>query len=608
MNYHVGKMLLKLREKMGVSQMQLGQGLAEVVDISRVEGGDNEPDILLVEALFQRLGKSVDKLELVISGVEYRRMLLRSMILEGLQEGEYGVAESLLEEYEKFPDSDKPLHRQFIQWMRTLQEYFTKRDKDACAKGLENALEITFPQWRDERLIRGRVCMQEIRILLFLLALRLEMGKADEAADRLNQVLVYLDMWCTDKEEKAKIYPQYAWVLGRACYIRGDWKNAYSVCGRGVACLSENGVLSVMDKLLEVQADCLEKMGVSEGVTGIEQARRAIRYLYQVTGTRIPEGEILYLLLAREQKELMVNKELLKELRLSQGLSQAQLSDGICTWETLSRIERGKRKPNRKNLYQMFQKMGLDRERYYGYIQADDFELYEKVHEVHIRWSRGENSSADELAEEIAKQLDMGIPVNRQFIETHRMVSAIKKGEITWEDAAKEAERILCYTMKDFHGTVYRTSFRQECVLLNQIALCLRNMGRLDEAIELWEQILRRLRAGEVAEQHHASSFMLVYLNYAGSLEVNGCLDKSEEEGIIGIRLALKCQRGDDAAEILANLACVYDKRNTQEDDLKCKECLCSSFILLKLYEYEQKSKLVKEYYEKKYGRFLLSV
>ena len=77
---------------------------------------------------------------------------------------------------------------------------------------------------------------------------------------------------------------------------------------------------------------------------------------------------MLYLLLAREQKELLVSKELLKELRLSQGLSQAQLSDGICSWETLSRIERGRSKPNRKNLYQMFQKMGLERERYYGYI------------------------------------------------------------------------------------------------------------------------------------------------------------------------------------------------------------------------------------------------
>ncbi len=600
---NVGKMLLKLREKMGVSQTQLGQGLAEVVEISRLEGGDNEPDILLVEALFQRLGKSVDKLELVISGVEYRRTLLRSLILEGLQEEEYEVAESLIKEYERFQDGDKPLHRQFLQWMRTLHGYFTHGDKAACAKGLENALEITFPQWREERLVRGRVCMQEIRILLFLLALRLEMGETEEAANRLNQVLVYLEKWCTDKEEKAKIYPQYTWVLGRACYIKGDWETAYAVCGRGVACLSENGVLSVMDKLLEVQIACLKKMGGGEEIPGMENIRRAIRYLYQVTGTRIPEGEMLYLLLAREQKELLVSKELLKELRLSQGLSQAQLSDGICSWETLSRIERGRSKPNRKNLYQMFQKMGLERERYYGYIQADDFELYERVREVHIKWICGENLSADELAEEIAQQLDMSIPVNRQFIETHRLVSEIMKGKMAWEDASKEAERILCYTMKDFHGTVYRTPFRQECVLLNQIALCLRHMGKLEEAIELWEQVLCRLRGGEVAEQHHASSLMLVYLNYAGSLEVNGCLDKSEEEGIKGIRLALKCQRGDDAAKILANLACVYAKSNTQEKDLRCERCLCNSFVLLKLYGYEQKCKMVKDYYEKKYNR-----
>lgn len=600
---NMGKMLCRLREETGISQMQLGRGLAGVVELSRLENGSMETDVFLLEALLQRMGKSADKLELAISEKEYQIMMLRTMIQEGFCVGDYGIVKILLEEYEAHSDSDKPLHRQFLLWMKALHSYLSQESRDLCAGQLAEAIEVTFCRWREKIPTDCCLCMQEIRILLFLCYLQLEMGDTYRAREKLEELVGYLEVRYTDMEEKGKIFPQCAWILGKACCAQGDWGRAYNICGQGVVCLTENGVLTVMDKLLEVQSICLEKMGRGEEASEMAKVRGAIAFLYQITGSRRPEEDMPYLLLVCEQKELLVNRKLLKEMRLSKRLSQGELSEGICSWETLSRMEGGGRTPSRKKLYQMFRRMGLDREKYYGYIQADDFELYEKVHKIHAKWVRGDREGATALIEELSKKLDMSIPVNRQFIETHRLLAAAGNGSISMETAIHEAERILRYTMKDYQGIVYRTPFRQECVLLNQIALYLRYSGRMEEAIQLWQQMLDRLQADNMPEQYHAASLMLIYTNYAGSLEVNGHLEKAEKMNLKGIRLALKCQRADNAAKFLANIACVYEKRGTQAEDALCEECLRNSFYLLHFYQHNRNSKAVKAYYEKKYGR-----
>jgi len=127
----------------------------------------------------------------------------------------------------------------------------------------------------------------------------------------------------------------------------------------------------------------------------------------------------------------------------------------------------------------------------------------------------------------------------------------------------------------------------------------------MEEAIEIWEQILDKFRKSKVAEEHHAVPEMLVYMNYPGTLEVCGYLDRAEKAGIRGIEMAMKCQSGDAAAVILANLSCVYEKRDTQEDAGLCEQCLRNSYLLLQVYGYEKKSKILKDAYSKKYGKSL---
>lgn len=598
----MGSMILKLRQELKISQEQLGRGLTDIVELSRLENGGKETDRFLLEALFQRLGKSVDKFEVTVSDEEYRLILLRSLILENFTVGYYDVVAILLQEYKEQPKSGKPLHRQFVQELESLLDYQVRGEASTCLQGLSRALEITFPGWRQEAIADSCLCIQEIQILLLLLMVLTETGKVKVVRAKLEELIAYLEKRYTDPEELAEVYPQCTWLLARACCMESDYGRAYDICCRGIQRIAESGNLIVAGRLLELQRYCLEKMERRKEAVRTEQVRQAMLFLYELTECSEPD-DISCILITGQREELLINRELLKDMREAQGLSQEELSADICSWETLSRIENGKRNPNRKNLYKMFKKLKLDRENYYGYIQADSFELYEMTYLLQRAVMRDCEEEEVTLVEKLEQKLDMTVPVNRQFIESCKLEKAIRNKEIDEKTAIKEAERILRYTMKDYCGNVYRTPFREECVLLNQIALCLKHIGRKEDAIQLWEQILDKFNNSAVANRHHMVSEFLIYMNYPPTLEVCGYLEKSEREALFGLGLALRCQKGDVSGVILANLACVYERYGTQKAKELFEKCLRCSYELLRFYGCERDSLIVSDYYRTKFNQ-----
>lgn len=602
---YMGSMISKLRQELKISQEQLGRGLTDIVELSRLENGGKETDRFLLEALFQRLGKSVDKFEMTISEEEYRLILLQSLILENFVAGQYDMTAVLLQEYKEQPKSGKPLHRQFMQEMESLLDYQVRGETMLCLQGLLQALEITFPKWRQEGIANSYLCLQEVQILLLLLMVLVQTGEVKVARTKLEELQVYLEKRYTDPEELAKVYPQCTWLLSRVCCTEMDYGRAYDICCLGIRCIAGSGNLAAAGRLLELQAHCLEKMERREEAAQTEQVRQAVLFLYELTEESEPD-DISCILITSQREELLINRELLKDMRAAQGLSQEELCEDICSWETLSRIENGKRKPNRKNLYKMFKRLKLDRENYYSYIQADSFELYEMAYLLQrvVMWGCAEEEAA--LVEKLEQKLDMTVPVNRQFIESSKLGQAIRNEEIDEKTAIKEAERILRYTMKDYCGSVYRTPFREECVLLNQIALCLKHIGRKEDAIRLWEQILDKFNNSAVASRHHMVSEFLIYMNYPGALEECGYLEKSEREALSGLTLALRCQKGDVAGVILANLACVYERYGTQKAMELFERSLRNSYELLRFFGCERDSLVVGDYYRTKFSHPLI--
>lgn len=242
--------------------------------------------------------------------------------------------------------------------------------------------------------------------------------------------------------------------------------------------------------------------------------------------------------------------------------------------------------------------MDVERGTYYGFIEADDYCLYEKVRLQKRNWGKGNYEESITLLKELEEELDLSKTLNLQFVETTRF-SVSRRGKIASEQEIEELKKILRYTMKNFEDEVYRVPFRQEVVILNMIALSYKRSGKREDAISIYEQIYKRYKNSQVLNVHHAVSEFLLYTNYVAVLEENDELVKAEQIGKEGIELMLECQRGDIAGTVLGNLACVYEKQEERKE--LAENCLRNSYYLLALYKYEKDKEILQEAYKKLY-------
>lgn len=602
MSQQIGNMIYALRTARGISQKELARGILSVPELSRIERAGKEEDTIILESLFQRLGKSIDKLEMAIPDMEYKVILLRTLILENLLEGNEDFLKHFIQEYEESAESKKTIHQQYLLKIKAVASYVKKKDAKRCLENLEEALKITFPEWKKDDWGGICLCTQELQLLLMIAYLKLDQAQ-EEASRMLQKIYAYIETCYTDEEEKARIYPQCLWMSARLYLQQDKMEIACQICDEGIDCLTRNGVLTLLDEFLFMKQQSMQLSEAAPERISMERQRSAIRYAYEMAEDKIlSQDEIFYFIRVVPNNELLISNEMIRELRIALNMSQEELIEDICTRETLSRIESGKRSPNHKNFEKLLRRLDVEPDSYRGFIYTEDYELLEKARNFNRNWFSVDTKKAYILLNELEEKLDMNLMVNKQYIANARIMEKIQKKEVTYEQAFDELEQILGYTMKKYKPEVYRIPSRTECAILNHMALCSKWMGNKERARRIYEQILAQYAKSHVDEIHHAVSKLLIYMNFAALLSESDDLEKAEEIGKRGIRLAIKCERGDAIGILLANLSCVYETRNLPEDERRLKINMPNSYYFLDLFGHKHNARIVKEYCEETIG------
>lgn len=594
---NVGKMIYSLRCEKEMTQEELACGILSVPELSRIESGMKPVSGVVFEALLQRLGKSMDRMEYVTSKEEYREICLREMIGQALACEEYELVEELLTEYRACAWEENVLCRQFVSQMETVVSFLRHGRVEECCIQMEQALELTYRRTEMGDLEEVWLCIQEMQCLLLVRYFQFLQGTAD--IKEAEKLVKYIDSRFTERKERAKIYPQSAWLAGEICFSEDNFKSAYEWYKKGEACLAENGVLTLMSRVLEGERNCLKRLKREKELEETEKKLSAIRFLYEKAEYRQTEKDILCFVMKSYQSEVIISNELLYDLRVGKGLSQEEVSEDICAQETLSRIERKKRTPNRNKLKRLLEKLDYDRELLQGYVVTDDYRVLELVGEINEAIKRTEQAST--LVEELESKLDMSIMANRQYIGHQRLLMNSFVGKDSCQQEVLERlKELLRYTMKDFENEIYREPTREEFAIINHMAICLKRLKRMEEAENLYHQLMERYQSSEVAARNHATSEFLLYVNYVGLLEVENKLKEAEKVGLEGIKFALECQRGDVATIVLANLSFVYEKMPSKEYRHLTELCVKNSYRLLLLFHLDRDAAILKQHYEEK--------
>ena len=176
--------------------------------------------------------------------------------------------------------------------------------------------------------------------------------------------------------------------------------------------------------------------------------------------------------------------DFLRETRLRKGYTQEEVSYGICTTASLSRIENGAQKPGRLILEKLFERLGTENN---SFVSKEEMELYLEIQTL-IR------NVTDGDLQRIEEQIDIVDKLTKNTSELERQSLFWAKGELATQKYGNDCEAMDCFmkavqiTLPDFDG---KNPLRNhlltfdEITIINSIAVRHGENGDLLTAIQL---------------------------------------------------------------------------------------------------------------------------
>ena len=179
--------------------------------------------------------------------------------------------------------------------------------------------------------------------------------------------------------------------------------------------------------------------------------------------------------------------DFLRENRLRKGYTQEEVSYGICTPASLSRIENGAQKPGRLILEKLFERLGTENNLFNSFVSREEMELYIAIQTL-IR------NVTDGDLHRIEEQIDIVEKLTQNTSELERQSLFWAKGELATQKYGNDCEAMDCFmkavqiTLPDFDG---KNPLRNhlltfdEITIINSIAVRHGENGDLLTAIQL---------------------------------------------------------------------------------------------------------------------------
>lgn len=604
----IGKIIFTLRKHYNISQEMLSSGLCSDATLSRIELGERIPDKFLLDALLQRLGKSPDKLETILSERDYYLYVKRQAIEKAIFEHDFSLAESELKTYEEQKECEEKLHQQYVYKIKSILIEELNSDTNESIQCLLNAISLTLPEFHIDTIFQYLLSIEEIYLLLMLAQAYSKIELNQEAFHILHNLINYLDDKYSDEEEKVKVYPKAVYLLSKLLLMQDKYQELVELCLKTIDLIVSNGVINCLLELLQLCIIGLRHQDNQELLTLTTHQFDSLLELYKEYDFPL-ENNYTTIFLENTQNELYLVNEFIKNSRVASGLSQEMLSIEICSPETLSRIESGKRAPSTKNFESLTKRMGINKDLYNSFLSADLFEVLEKKREYNKNVSLHKYNEARIIFEELKQELDTTIPENQQFILQNQTLLDYRMKKINAQEALIGYESALRCTMKNYGIASIKNIFisRETVLLLNQVAIIYYESGYKEKGIQLLQEVLDNYYNSKVDEKYHSVGSILTMSNLSLLLEESGM----PKEGIIicdrAIKLSLSCGRGNMLAAFLIDKACCLEKIdaiNKKDKNIKARiKYLKQAFYISGLMKDLQLSDSTKMYYSENYNK-----
>lgn len=552
MEYSIGKMLSELRRSKHISLEKLSRGLCSTATLCRYERGERLPDILTMRTLFARLGKSVDKIGAIISQEEYEYLLLRWEALdcaEQKNEERMGQIVSTLEN--SVFSINENLQKQFILVLKAFDANQKNKEK-TCIEYLKNALEITLPKFSFQNFDEILLGEEELQIMLVLAEMYIKIGEWDIAGNILSESERYIDQHYDDKDHQVKVYPKTIRLYTQILIKNGKYMECMILCEKAITLLREMGVLFDLVELMEAYVKCQE-----QGIY-TEQGEQ-YRVWMQVLRESYEEADCVQGMdntwRHYQNQELNLIHELLGQCRRRKGLTQEEASEGICTPETLSRIEHAKREPIREHVQALMKKYDRKVEFYEPALNVLDFHILEMNKQLDRlidaqKWEEAE-VLLDTIKTKLSEEQMLQEEHNQKTVRLNEACIRYNLGKLDVDSFLKTCEELLEFGRegwrKEEFWTVTLKGYHAET--LNCLAMIYWKKGELEKSAYIWEHMLEWLKRSNIRYEERYAMSTTAIGNLCYSYGIFGRNEECVHMCDMGIALCIKTGRGNRYAQ-----------------------------------------------------------
>lgn len=187
---------------------------------------------------------------------------------------------------------------------------------------------------------------------------------------------------------------------------------------------------------------------------------------------------------------------LIRKMRKAQGIGQEQLSRGICSVATLSRIEAGERETDYFLMNVIFQRLGYCADKYEFYGSEEELNQWDQRCNMEKHWKLCNYEVLEAELEEYTKQWKTvieGSSLQLQYVKFMGGILEVYKNRV--EAGLQLLEEALSLTVPEWRQKWYSEIVLGELELdiLDSIGDALKKFGKKEKSYEIWFSILQYL-------------------------------------------------------------------------------------------------------------------
>ena len=234
--------------------------------------------------------------------------------------------------------------------------------------------------------------------------------------------------------------------------------------------------------------------------------------------------------------------DFLRETRLRKGYTQEEVSYGICTTASLSRIENGAQKPGRLILEKLFERLGTENNLFNSFVSKEEMELYLEIQTL-IR------NVTDGDLQRIEEQIDIVDKLTKNTSELERQSLFWAKGELATQKYGNNGKameylmKAIQITLPDFDGINplrnHLLTF-DEITIINSIAVRHAEKNDLLTAIQLDMWLKEYMENKIVDGRMKTTKYPMIVYNLSCWFEDEKCYNEELKMANHGVDFCVK--------------------------------------------------------------------